>query len=205
MRRIALNPKIKKLIIALLITACLVGAYVLTVNFYIVFSQDERYMTQEEILKTEDIDYAVVLGCGIKDNQPTDMLYDRLSQAVKLMKANEDLILIISGDNSGEEYNEVGVMYDFCINEGIPESRMITDDIGFSTGESVENLKNIYNAGRVVIITQDFHLYRALFISEKLGIEAYGLEAAHDHFTHHYYSSLREIAARNKDFLKYTF
>lgn len=204
-RKIILSKKMKICLVALALAVWLAGAYVLGVNFYVVLSQNEKFITQQEASQLQIIDYAVVLGCGIKNGKPSDMLHDRLSQAVKLMEESPSLSLIISGDNSGEEYNEVGVMYDFLVENGVDESRLITDNIGFSTGESVENLKNVYNAERVVIVTQDFHLYRALFITEKLGIEAYGLEAAHDHFTHHYYSSLREIFARNKDFLKYTF
>ncbi len=204
--KIKTSKRIKRTLLILIASACLMGAYILTVNFYVVFSQDEKCVPVDTAVHLQDVDYAVVLGCGIKsDGRPSDMLYDRLVRALELMNKNTDMKLIVSGDNSGPEYNEVGVMYNFFIDNGIDKSRLIEDNIGFSTGESMENFKNSYGNVKVIIITQKFHLYRALFIAEKLGIEAYGLEAVKNRYAHEYFYSLREIAARNKDFLKYIF
>lgn len=196
--------KIKKLIKISFILTVTIIVYVLSVNFYVVFSQETKIVPSATAVHLKDAEYALVLGCGIKGDQPSDMLYDRLIKAVELMKKNKELTLILSGDNSGSQYNEVGVMHKFMVDNGIDDERLIDDNFGFSTGESMENYCARYADKKVIIITQPFHLYRALFISEKLGIEAYGLEAAPNRYAHEYFYSLREIAARNKDFLKYT-
>ncbi len=195
--------KLKKLCKIMVLLFVVISIYIMSVNFFVVFSQERKIVPSGTAAHLKDAEYALVLGCGIRGDEPSDMLYDRLIKAVELMNENEDLVLILSGDNSGPTYNEVGVMHRFMVEHGVEESRLIDDNCGFSTGESMENFLSEYDDKKVIIITQPFHLYRALYIAERLGIEAYGLEAAPNRYAHEYFYSLREIAARNKDFLKY--
>ena len=155
--------------------------------------------------ETKNVDYVVVLGCGINGNRPTHMLEDRLLEGMAIASENEDCILMLTGDNSGEDYNEVGVMKNYCIEAGFDESRIMTDDFGFSTGESMENMKNNFSAEKIIVITQDFHVYRALFIAEKIGLDAYAVASSPRKYSTWLYNSTREPLARVKDFIKCSF
>lgn len=176
--------------------------FALAVNFYVVFSQNEKIVSVEEIPENSKAEYILILGCGIEDGEPSEMLYDRLLQGIELANKNEHMKLVLSGDNSGEHYNEVAVMKNFCIKNGIGEERIICDNKGFSTGESMHNISS-YNSD-IIIVTQKFHLYRSLFICEKTDINALGVAAKPVKMKFPIYGALREILARNKDFFNYT-
>lgn len=200
-----LKKRTKRIILSLFLIVWLIGAYVLTVNFYVIFSQDEKVFTREEVTVMEDIDYVMVLGCGIKNGKPSHMLEDRLLEGMAVANESENAKLLLTGDNSGPQYNEVGVMVEFCLEKGFDKNRIVTDDIGFSTGESMENLSRDYPDSKVVVITQKYHLYRALYITEQLEIDAVGVPSNPRKYANQIYFSLREILARNKDFIKYIF
>ncbi len=176
---------------------------ILGVNFYVIFSQNDNIVNVNEIDETSDAKYILVLGCGIIDGKPSDMLEDRLLRALEVADKLPEAKLILSGNNSGEEYNEVGAMKTYCIENGFDESRIICDDYGFSTGESVTNLSKIFEVDKVVIVTQKYHLYRSMHIASRYGIEAHGVASNQRQYMFQVYYSLREIAARNKDFIKY--
>ena len=204
-KKFKINKTLKKLIIIMLVAVWLMGAYLLTVNFYVIFSQDEKIFTRDEISMLENIDYVVVLGCGIRDGKPSHMLEDRLYEGMAVAEQLQNAKLLLSGDDSGPSYDEVTAMVNFCIENGFDESRIVTDRYGFSTGESVDNLLKNYPDSKVVVITQKYHLYRALFICERQGIDSVGVFSNPRQYRNQIYFSLREIAARNKDFLKYVF
>ncbi len=192
-------------LLVFLLAVWLVGAYALSVNFYVILSQDEKILTSEQAASLEQVDYVVVLGCGIRDGKPSHMLEDRLYEGMAVANNLENTKLLLSGDNSGPEYNEVGAMLEFCLEHEFEEKCIVTDDVGFSTGESMENLLKNHPDSKVIIITQKYHLYRALYITEQLGIEAVGVPSNPRQYRNQVYFSLREVAARNKDFLKYQF
>ena len=204
-KKIKINKTFKKFIIAMLVAVWLMGAYLLTVNFYVIFSQDEKIFSCDEISMLENVDYVVVLGCGIRDGKPSHMLEDRLYEGMAVAEQLKNAKLLLSGDDSGPSYDEVTAMLNFCIENGFDEGRIVTDRYGFSTGETVDNLLKNYPDSKVVIITQKYHLYRALFICERQGIASVGVFSNPRQYRNQIYFSLREIAARNKDFLKYVF
>lgn len=197
--------KLGKALISLALAAVIMTSAVLGVNFYVIFSQTGKILTVDEIFEKSDIGYIMVLGCGINGDKPSAMLEDRLLTALEVADKLPDVRLILSGNNSGESYNEVGVMKNYCLEKGFDEKRIICDDYGFSTGESVTNLKKVFSVEKVIIVTQRYHLYRALHIAKQYGIEAYGVSSAIRQYRMQIYYSLREVAARNKDFLKYLF
>ncbi len=200
-----LKKRTKRIILSLFLIVWLIGACVLTVNFYVILSQDEKIFTREEVTVMDDIDYVVVLGCGIKNGKPSHMLEDRLLEGMAVANESANSKLLLTGDNSGEQYNEVGVMVEFCLEKGFDEDRIVTDDIGFSTGESMENLLRDYPDSKVVVITQKYHMFRALYITEQLEIDAVGVASNPRSYANQVYFSLREVLARNKDFIKYIF
>ncbi len=155
----------------------------------------------EEAKKLDGIDYVIVLGAGLRpDGSPSDMLADRLLTGVSLVEDDFDGGLLLTGDNSGEHYNEVGAMRDYALNAGVPENVIVTDDYGFSTYESIYRAKHEYKAEKVVIVTQGYHLHRAIYIAEEMGMEAYGVSADVRSYRGQTYRDLREHMARLKDF-----
>ena len=108
----------------------------------------------------------------------------------------------MSGDHGREEYDEVNIMKKYAIENGVPSENIFMDHAGFSTYESIYRAKDIFKAKKVVIVTQKYHLYRALYIANQLGLEAYGVGADPRQYVGATYRELREIIARNKDFIK---
>lgn len=176
---------------------------VIGINYYVIFSQNQNILTVDELNELDSIDYILVLGCGVFGDEPSDMLKDRLLKALEVAEQIPEAKLVLSGNNSGDEYNEVGVMKRFCISSGFDESKIITDDYGFSTGESITNLENNLSPTKVIIVTQEYHLYRALHIAAQYDIVAYGVASNQHRYKMQLYYSLREVLARNKDFVKF--
>lgn len=203
--KIKKTPLLKNTIVAALciaIVACSLGVAVFAVSLSVKSSVSGRIITEDEAVLLENVDYILVLGAGLRsDGSPSDMLSDRLRVGISLMNKDFCNTLLLSGDNSGEHYNEVGAMRDFAVLNGIDESKIITDGKGFSTYESVFNALKEYGAKRIVIVTQEYHLYRALYIAKALGIEAYGVHADLRTYRGQNYRDLREHFARFKDFI----
>ena len=147
----------------------------------------------------EDADCILVLGAGVRNNKPTPMLNDRLEVAIQLYKDGKASKIIMSGDHGQEDYNEVGIMKTFAIENGVPSSAIFMDHACFSTYESLYRAKEIFKAKKVIIVTQDYHLYRALYIGNQLGIEAVGVPANPRSYSGQTMRDLREVAARVKD------
>ena len=143
-----------------------------------------------------------MLGASVKpDKTPSNMLYDRIMTGVSLYKAGVSARIIMSGDHGRSDYNEVGTMKEYAVNEGVPSEDIFMDHAGFSTYESLYRAKEIFGADRIIIVSQEYHLYRALYIAKALGIEAYGVSADLRSYSGQYKRELREILARNKDFI----
>ena len=110
------------------------------------------------------------------DGTPSDMLYDRVSVSAKVYAALGDTPLLMSGDHTGD-YNEVGVMKSLAVEMGIPSEDVFLDHEGYSTYESLYRAKAVFGAKKIIIITQEYHLHRALYIARELGMEAVGVSA----------------------------
>lgn len=178
---------------------------VLGINFFVILSQQEKILTSEQASEAGDASYIMVLGCGVIDGEASDMLEDRLMKGLETAEKLPESKLFLTGNNSGEQYNEVGVMKKFCIEKGFPEERIITDDYGFSTGESITNFYNDIKEEKLIIVTQKYHIYRALHIASQYDIDAVGVASDQRNYEMQLYYSLREVAARNKDFFKFLF
>ena len=188
-----------KALLCIVVVLCFLGAAVLTVSLSVKASMNNRIISADEAALLEDVDYVLVLGAGLRaDGSPSDMLADRLKVGVSLMKKGFCDKLLLSGDNSGDHYNEVGAMHDFAVANGIDESKIINDGKGFSTYESIYNALKDYGAKKIVIVTQEYHLYRALYIARAMGIEAYGVHADLRTYRGQGYREIREHFARIK-------
>lgn len=111
----------------------------------------------------------------------------------------------MTGDHGRKDYDEVNAMKEYVIERGIPSEDVFMDHAGFSTYDSMYRAKYIFNAKKIVIVSQEYHLYRAIYIANKLGIEAYGIPAEKINYSGQFNRDLREILARDKDFFKWIF
>lgn len=162
-----------------------------------------RGAVRSDFSSDEDFDCILVLGAGLRsDGSPSDMLRDRLRGAVELYRLGVSDVILLSGDRSGEHYDEVSAMAAYCMEEGIPEEAILRDYEGYSTFESVEHAVLDFGYKRVLIVTQEYHLYRAIFIAEKLGADAAGFGADYHTYRGQLFRDAREVVARVKDFWK---
>ena len=197
----------------LMVTALVFGiltvlgaAAVLGVNAYVKSSVDEKLLSVMEAAKLEDVDCILVLGCQVRaDGTPGGMLQDRLDQALVLYSTAVAPKLLMSGDNGQEEYDEVNAMKGYALTQGVPSEDIFMDHAGFSTYESMYRAREIFGAEKVVIVTQEYHLYRALYIAEKMGIEAWGVAADQNQYAGQTQRDIREVLARCKDLVKCIF
>ena len=195
-----------KRIIKYLIILIIVGiSIVLSINFYVILSTKKQIVDLSNLKNKNDYDCIIVLGAGIWGDKPSPMLQDRLDEAIKLYEEGIAPKLIMSGDNGREGYDEVNVMKDYAINKGIPSEDIFMDHAGFSTYESIYRAKEIFKVEKAIIVTQKYHLYRALHIGNKLGINVTGVGADPRKYSGQIFRELREILARNKDFIQAIF
>ena len=145
----------------------------------------------------------LVLGCAVwADNEPSPMLKDRLDTAIALYKAGVAPKLLLSGDNSIVEYSEPDCMYRYTLAQGVPEEDIFLDFAGFSTYESVYRAHAVFLVDRAIVVTQKYHLFRALKACGALGIEAKGVASDQRKYAGRYYREAREVLARDKDLVK---
>ena len=176
------------------------------INGIVVGSTEERIVSLDEAASLEDVDYILVLGAGVKaDGTPSDMLHDRVLTACEVMMLSSDAMLLMSGDNQRPDYDEVSAMVTLAVELGADEANIETDRLGLSTYESIRRACELYGVERMVIVTQEYHLYRALYIAEQMGIDAYGVSADVRSYRGQLLRDVREVAARCKDFLVFLF
>lgn len=175
---------------------------VFTLNFYVINSTKNQILDENSITSINEVDAILVLGAGIWNDKPSHMLEDRLLEAISLYEKNTSLKIIMSGDHGRKEYDEVNIMKDFAIEKGVPSEDIFMDHAGFSSYDSLYRAKEIFGVKKIIIATQEYHLYRSLYIANQLGIEAYGISANPREYAGQTKRELREILARNKDFFK---
>ena len=171
------------------------------INAIVKVSVKDRILTSEAAAQLADVDCILVLGCGVRtDGTPSDMLHDRLQRGVELYEAHAAPKLLMSGDHGRAGYDEVDAMKTFAVEAGVASHDVFMDHAGFSTYESMYRAKEIFQAKKILIVTQEYHLYRAIYIAESLGMEAYGVSADYRNYSGQGQRDLREILARVKDF-----
>lgn len=195
----------KKIIIYLIIILVITTVIILGINQYVKQTTKKQIIKNNDYSKLKDIDCILILGAGIWGNKPSPMLEDRLLQGISLYKNNVSSKIIMSGDHGAKEYDEVNVMKNFAIEQGVPSENIFMDHAGFSSYESIYRAKEIFDAKKIVIVTQQYHLYRSLYIANSLGLETYGVNSDPRQYAGQAYRELREILARNKDFVKCIF
>ncbi|MDB2074444.1 YdcF family protein [Clostridium paraputrificum] len=162
---------------------------------------EKRIVTKDTL--PEKVDAIIVLGAGVReDGTPSDILTDRLSTSLDILNMGVEGKLLLSGDHGKEGYNEVGTMKDYILkNSDIKEKDIFLDHAGFSTYDSIYRAKDIFKVESAIIITNEYHLPRALYLAEKLGIDAYGYTSDKREYYYMDAYKKREKIAQLKDFL----
>ena len=188
-----------------IVVIIIIAIIVLGINLYVRLSTKKQIIKEDEYKELSDVDCIIILGAGIWGDKPSPMLEDRLLEGIKLYKNNVSNKIIMSGDHGREEYDEVNTMKNYAIENEVLSENIFMDHAGFSTYESIYRAKEIFEAKKIVIVTQKYHLYRALYIANRLGMEAYGVGADPRKYVGATYREIREILARDKDFVKCIF
>jgi vancomycin permeability regulator SanA len=186
----------KNAVVLMLLFGLLFAVTVLSLNTAIKSVTKDKILSPQTAAQLGDIDCILVLGCHVR----SQYLADRLTVAFGLYDMDASPKLLMTGDHGREVYDEVNYMLDKAEEHGIDRKDVFTDHAGFSTYESIYRAKEIFGAERVIIVTQEYHLYRALYLAEKLGIEAYGVSASLHGYGSQDYQDFRESLARVKDF-----
>ena len=195
--------KIISAVISVFLIICLLAAVsVFGINFYMIKSTEKQILTLEEAKTLSGVDCVVILGCLVKGGDtPSKMLEDRLNVGISLYKLGIAPKIIMSGDHGTKEYDEVNVMKNFAVEKHVKEDDIFMDHAGFSTYETMYRAKEIFGAKKIIIVTQGYHIYRAIYDAQKLGLEAYGATSDLHQYGKVLYNTVRETAARCKDFL----
>lgn len=186
----------------LLVVVLALAAVMAVTNVVMIQSTKDDIVTPEEA-----VDFGaqaiVVLGASVlPDGTPSGILQDRIDDGVELYFAGAAPKIIMSGDNSTVAYNEVKAMKAYAVAQGVPEEDVFCDHAGFSTYESMYRAKHVFGADRIIVCTQTYHLYRALYAAHGLGMEAIGVPSDYHIYGGQLWFDAREIPARTKDFFK---
>ena len=174
------------------------------IHTYVKNAYKGRIITPEQAVDLE-ADCILVLGAGVWGTRPSHALEDRLIQGVDLYWKGVSDKLLMSGDHGSADYDEVNVMKRYAVERDVPSEDVFMDHAGFSTYESLIRAREVFQVKKVVIVTQEFHLYRSLYIANKLGLEAYGVSSDFRVYTDEAYMEKREVLARIKDFFSVLF
>lgn len=178
------------------------GIFIFYINLKVI-NEANKYILEEKDLLNDKYDCILVLGASVRsDGTPSPMLRDRLDQGILLYFDGLTNKLLMSGDHSEDNYDEVNTMKKYAINSGVKSSDIFMDHAGLNTYDSMYRLKNVFGANKVVIVTQEYHLYRAVYIARKLGLDAYGVASDPREYSGQTYRDIREILARVKDYFK---
>ncbi|MDF2613795.1 MAG: putative rane protein [Clostridia bacterium] len=198
-----MNKGIKKIltkVLALIILiGLLVGISAAVINYLVIQTTKQKIVT---INKLKEADCILVLGAYVKPNgMPSAMLKDRLSMAYEIFEADKASKFLLSGDHGTKSYDEVNSMRDYIQEKGVDKKLIFLDHAGFSTYESIYRARDIFEANKIIIVTQGYHLPRALYLAEKMGIEAQGVAAKNITYRKMELFKAREMLATVKDFV----
>ena len=197
-----MKRKYKAVIFVVLGIVLLIGIAAVSLSVYMVKATEKSVFTADTFKNDEKADCILILGAGVKDDKPKPMLRDRLLTGIELYKSGAAEKIIMSGDHGRADYDEVNVMRAFALEQGVRAEDIFLDHAGFSTYDSVYRAKNIFGAENIIIVSQKYHLYRALYIAKKLDVKAAGVSADLNTYGGQLKRDIREIIARDKDFFK---
>ncbi|MGC5361471.1 SanA/YdcF family protein [Streptomyces sp. DT24] len=148
---------------------------------------------------------AVVFGAGLWKGRPSPYLAHRLDAAVELYRTGKVRVVLVTGDHGREEYDEPDAMRTYLTAHGVPDRRIVSDFAGFDTWDSCVRARKIFGVDRAVLVSQGFHIRRAVTLCRAAGIDAYGVGVDAVHDATWYYGGAREVFAAGKAALEAAF
>ncbi|UPZ31377.1 YdcF family protein [Streptomyces sp. LRE541] len=162
----------------------------------------DRLRTAADVPRTE---VAVVFGAGLWQGEPSPYLAHRLDAAAELYRSGRIQVVLVTGDNSREDYDEPDAMRAYLTQRGVPDGRIVSDYAGFDTWDSCVRAKKIFGVDEAVLISQGFHIRRAVALCQEAGVASYGVGVDAVHDTTWYYGGAREVIAAGKALLDAVF
>ncbi|BBC36551.1 SanA family protein [Streptomyces graminofaciens] len=156
---------------------------------------DGRLRTTADVPRTK---VAMVFGAGLWNGEPSPYLARRLNAAAELYRSGRVEVLLVTGDNSRKEYDEPDAMRTYLTEHGVPDKRIVSDYAGFDTWDSCVRAKKIFGVDRAILISQAFHIRRAVALCQEAGVESYGVGVQDRHDETWYYGATRELFAAGK-------
>lgn len=189
-------PKLVPLLKLFAAGSALIAFFVLYANLAAVLAGQKGVFAVESCPQAET---AIILGARVYPNGTlSPVLADRVTTGIELYRQGKVKKLLLTGDHGQTTYDEVNHMRQFAMERGVPEKDIFMDHAGFSTYDSMYRARDIFVVSKAIIVTQEFHLPRALYIARTLGIEAFGVKADKRQYVGENYLQFREILARTK-------
>jgi vancomycin permeability regulator SanA len=191
--------KFKKLLLVCAILGAGVVSAALAVDIFVAIAGARNIYAKVNDLPAADA--VLVLGAAVwRNGRMSDVFYDRATVALEVYRQGLVKKILVSGDHSRGDYDEVNIAKDFFLKNGVPGDDIFVDYAGFDTYDSIYRAKKIFQVDSMIISTQEFHLPRAMYLARRLGIEASGIKADLRPYNLGFYNFLRENAARAKAF-----
>ena len=190
---------LKKWRTAILILAVLFAGALIFTNAAVLYGNDPEL---ESGLKESETGAAfiVVLGAKVDGDEPGKILENRLETGIELYKQGKEKKLLLTGDGGQHRYDEVSVMKRYALKAGVPETDILTDREGFDTYSSMCRARTVYGIQNAIVVTQAYHMPRALYDARAFGMEVKSA-AAKTESENQWLRDLREIPARAKDYI----
>lgn len=183
----------------ILVYLCLIGLVTITfVNVYV--KNSTKQSIHHSLKRFPKNDVGIIFGAGIRGNQPSKYLKDRLDAGILLYKSKRINKILLSGDNGREEYDELTVMKNYCYTHGVDTTKIFIDYAGFDTYSTMYRAKHIFKIKRATLISQEYHLNRAIYIGQQLGIKSVGYSANKGEYGRYKYVCFREYGSIFKSF-----
>lgn len=196
--------KKKKILKITLIAAGLIAMALMAffiINAVVTANADKYMYSIDDIAEIPKAECVLVLGAKVYgDESLSAVLKDRVDYAILIYEAGKADKILFTGDHGQTDYDEVNSMMDYAMQKGVPKEDIFLDHAGFSTYESIYRARDIFQVSNLVIVTQEFHLARAVYIAQKLGLDAYGINSNPRQYANAKKDAFRESFARVKDF-----
>lgn len=197
--RLPRTPAGRRLLVQAVVAGCVLALVPATWMWVVT---GDRLRTTADAPRTE---VAVVFGAGLWDGEPSPYLAHRLDAAATLYRAGRVKVVLVTGDNSRKDYDEPDAMRAYLAKHGVPRGRVVTDYAGFDTWDSCVRAKKIFGVDKAVLISQNFHIRRAVALCDAAGVDSYGIGVDDKHDATWYYGGTREVFAAGKALLDVVF
>lgn len=171
---------------------------IISSNVYIIMNTQNKILETIEAIPDNTYETAIVLGAGVRGNEPTAILRDRIQGSINLYKARKVKRIIMSGANEEPHNAQVRVMTTYAVEAGVPREAIIADPNGQRTKLTMREASQTFHVNKAIIVTQKYHLYRALYLADAYGIESIGYATDYSTYKYQILQNGREILARLK-------